>query len=228
MDIPVMRAKLEELALGISRYLPAGWSLEVPKEDDMNNDRRFFRNGEMKFGISLDYGKPDRLNVSTWTWPGYTHMERGEIQTTTVWPHDLYDPKEDGIDITIGANRGADVIAKEIGRRFLPEYHRIWDRCWLKANQYQQHGDKSAAQWREVCRLLNKDPNHNNHYSALGPLSIRNNNGSLSVEGYLSLPQVKAIHTLLFAKEQPAEQADKPLCQALADMRAAFQTPDES
>lgn len=211
MDIIEMRAQLEEVALGIARFMPEGWTLEVPKAEDDISDRKFFRKGAMRIGISLDWQKKDRLNISTWTWPTYTAKDRYNdrgMRTETVWPRDLWDPEEKGSpDISVAVSRGPEVIAKEIKRRFLPEYERIWARCKKKADSYQRDNDTANAQWEEVCKLLGKDPKYDNHYNALGPFGVQNSNGSLKLEGYVTLEQLKALAKLDVLRKMPKDES---------------------
>lgn len=193
MDLLEKRAKLDQLALGIDRYLPDGWTLFTPKEEDTISDRAFFVKGDLKFGISLNWGKPDRLDISTWTWPSYTRMERRDIRREIIYPNSLYEPKETSPAISVSATKGYDVIAKDIARRFLPEYERIYARCKEKADNYQAHEDRSRDQWQDVCHILNKDPKSDSYYSALGPLTVANRSGSIYVEGYIGMEQLRAI-----------------------------------
>lgn len=198
MDLLEKRAKLDQLALGIDRYLPDGWSLFIPKEEDTISDRAFFVKGDLKFGISLNWDKPDRLDISTWTWPSYTtRIERDGIRRETIYPNNLYDPKEISPAISVSATKGYDVIAKDIARRFLPEYERIYARCKEKASNYQAHADNSRAQWERVCKWMDKSPTHGIWYSGVGPLTVANRSGSLHVEGYVSESQLRRIAFVL-------------------------------
>src|SRR6266853_481848 len=90
----------EVIALGkeVAKLLN-GWEFQV--DGDMR-DRCFFVSGQMKFGFNRDYsGKKDRLTISTWKWPEYTGIERGQPRKETIFPNSLYDPRESSPEISV-------------------------------------------------------------------------------------------------------------------------------
>lgn len=147
------------------------------------------------------YDKQPRLTVSDWKWPQYTTMERGQTRTNTVFPHSLHGPKESSPRITCSLAKSPEAIARDIKRRFLPEYTRIYQRCLEHAKAYQQHEDISRAQWDIVCAAVNLNPHHNRHYVSTGEdsrsVTLENRNGSLHLEFYASAEQaIRAIAML--------------------------------
>ena len=176
----------------IAKYFP-GWALEKSGE---SYDYRHTLTNPDGLQICLSTSRHDReprLRVSTWTWPKYIRLERGEQRSETVFPNSLYDPKESAPEITCALNRPAEKLAAEIKRRFLPEYIRIWTRAKERADQCQEHENRSIHQWMTVCRELKLDPKHNHHYISVGGdhnVTIENNNGSLKMEFYANKDQV--------------------------------------
>lgn len=196
IDVPTLRAELRQIASLVAPHLE-GWAMIVPPpEEDYNQDRVFFTKDKMKFGVSFDWSshpRNSRLNVSTWTWPEYSRLERGDVRKETIFPASLYDPKEGQPSISVAASKTPEQIAKDIKRRFLPEYERIYARCKAKADDYQAHEDKSESQWAKVCKLIGCDPKRASKYCKFGEnyLTIENRNGSLHIDGYVDLERLQ-------------------------------------
>src|SRR5258708_3210261 len=107
---------------GVAAHL-AGWKVTIDNPDDdfrFEYRYRLTNNVEgqdihLSFGSGVDRGK---VRVSG-SWP-----KKGEHGPWSG-PGDLY-PCESSPSINCALSRGYDVIAKDITRRFLPEYRRIW------------------------------------------------------------------------------------------------------
>jgi hypothetical protein len=191
----VDRIELAKVCMGIAKHFD-GWVLEETGET-FDYRWKLRRNG-MEIGLSLDWSKKDRLNIATWAWPKYTKLDRGEVRSETITPSSLYDPKESRPSISVAWNRGPEVIAKEIKRRFLPEYERIYARCAEKAASYQKHENESRANWQAICSAIKVDPNHNRHYVTTNDkenrsVTIENRNGSAYIETYCNADQLVKI-----------------------------------
>jgi hypothetical protein len=172
-----------------------GWTLQPPKED------RWYMllvRDEMQIGIKRDSsGKRDRVNISTWSWPKYTKYERGEARQEQVTPTSLYDPKESAPSISCAMARGADAITKEIKRRFLPDYERIWKRCTERAEAYGRAEVNARESWVAICKAAGQArPVNGWIYAELKKgvtLRIENRSGSGHISQDFTAPQIAAI-----------------------------------
>ena len=151
MEVNEARTQLAEICKQVALYFD-GWTLS--KQGEAYDHRWQLMRDGMQISLSLDWRKKDRLNISTWSWPKYTRMERGEVKAETIYPNSLYDPKETSPEISVAWARGPEAIAKEIKRRFLPEYERIYARCFEKASQLSEARRRSA---RNVGKRLRGD-----------------------------------------------------------------------
>lgn len=89
-----------------------------------------------------------RLNISG-HWP--QNGDNGPIMS-------LYQVGEKSPSIEVSRDRGAAVIAREIVRRFLPEYTRIWLKCQEKINATNRHLADTEHNFRKLCKVLGIDP----------------------------------------------------------------------
>jgi hypothetical protein len=138
-----------------------------------------------------------RLHIQTWTWPGYTTAElREHPDTKQVWPRDLREPKESDPDITVSADKTPEQIARDISRRFLAEYTRIYTRCRAVADERQAGENASRDGWAQVCRVLKADPKRNTHYADIAGsynATIENRSGKAYVSLYLTADQLTTV-----------------------------------
>jgi hypothetical protein len=193
----VNKIELAKVCNALAKHFD-GWTLEETGET-FDYRWKLRRNG-MEIGLSLDWSKKDRLNIATWAWPKYTKLDRGEVRSETITPSSLYDPKESSPSISVAWNRGPEVIAKEIKRRFLPEYERIYARCAEKAASYQKHENESRQNWENICAAIGKDTRHNRHYVSAGGdlnVTVENRNGSAHIEMYCNADQLVKIIRIL-------------------------------
>lgn len=203
MEIGERREALAALAMKIAPHLPEGWKVDVKLSESEceNNDRVWYRfkDTALRFSIAFDSSARDlRINVASWTWPAYERRDRGEVRKDTIFPSNLYDPKEGQPDISCSAEKDPVKIAADISRRFIPEYVRIYERCKVIADKYQAHQDLTWKTWNEACALVGKDPKHNNWWNVIGPLSITNDGGdTVKIEGSVSLEILKRIKALI-------------------------------
>ncbi len=123
----------ERLTVEVAAHLGEGWSVKrYPQDpedhwagnkgpDIIHTDGRSFDVAICSgAGIAADRGK---VWVSA-NWPSMNGEEWGQV----VAPSNLYNPEECSPAIKISLSRGPRVIAREIERRFLPEYTRILGR----------------------------------------------------------------------------------------------------
>jgi hypothetical protein len=192
----ITQEQFSDVCQQIAAYFPH-WTLAHSGESYDMRHTLSHANGLQICLSTSKYDKVPRLTVQTWTWPRYTKTERGELRFETIYPNSLYDPKESAPSITISLAKSPELIAKDIKRRFLPEYERIFARCAEKAQSHQAHEDNSRSQWQEVCEALRLDPKHNVHYVSTGKdsrsVSLSNRNGSLHLEFYATKDQTLAV-----------------------------------
>lgn len=187
------REQMVTLCQEIAGFLPA-WELAL---DDDYDKSHTFTCGELKFRISWDRSaKADRVNIQTWHWPRYKFsFEHGEWQKSTQSPNNLRDPAEVSPGISCAMDRGAEAIANDIKRKFLPEYARIYARCAERAAAYEVDALARHAAWEKVCSVLKADPNHNHHY--VSNFSIENRGGKAHLVGDVTAEQLEKILNLL-------------------------------
>lgn len=197
MELMESRRTLAALSKELEPLLD-GWSLVPEDPENPNYDLRCFEQDGMGFGIRLDR-KEDRVMVRSCDWPSYKQDEgRDYIKTCTIWPRDLYDPKEDYPEITIAISRGARAIAKEIDRRFLPDYTRIYGRCLEKARVGQEYEDRSQATWKAVCEATGHETKYHSHHVKLpgedtGYVTIERRGDKAHLSVTVGAERVKAI-----------------------------------
>lgn len=163
--------------------------------------RPVFEKNGMKFGITREQGgKQDKITISAWSWPSYTIKELGHESKTSVTPRDLR-RDESSPEISCSIARGADAIVKDIKRRFLPDYERLYAECSDRATNLQKVYDAHWDCWTEVCEILgNKNPAHSRHY--FGPMSIEKRSSGAKVEIDVTPEQLrKLIHVMGYTND---------------------------
>lgn len=114
-----LRLDLTALAAAIADELRAGWTLDVPSKD-ADGDDNGYRNVSNTDGRSFSlyaslWGKHDgKVTVSG-------NFSYGDRELGLSFPYGKSQPK-----ISVSMDRGAETIAKEITRRFLPDYDRLF------------------------------------------------------------------------------------------------------
>lgn len=140
---------LHNLAAQIAALLGEGWSYTDTSGDQWatiaHADGR---------ALSLSHvggwgKKPLRLAVSG-SYPSYQD-EQGRSQR--VMPPDLYNPKEEYPEITVSLEKTAEAMAKDIQRRFLPEYSRIWERCQELKQSRAEYADAKRRAHAELAAI---------------------------------------------------------------------------
>jgi hypothetical protein len=198
----------------IAALLPDGWTLQPDDRKRNNREEIYFAKGEgaytlgwwwdgLRFAIYAN-NHEKRLKIGHDGWPTYTELDRGEPQTKRVWPGDLYDPREEYPSITVAFAKSPEAVAKDILRRFLPEYERIFARCRDAAMERQKYHNAKDAGWATICRAVNRDPKRSQHYDiadgtgAYVSLEGHNSNPKMTIEA----PAEKLIKILELLREQ--------------------------
>jgi hypothetical protein len=171
--------KLKTLAEGIAKLMPE-WTLQLPEGEESSwNFQPVLQRGAMEIVLSISQG---RLNVSTSAWPSYTKFDRGRTSSEKVYPSSLY-PRESSPSISVSAGKTPDQIVKDIKRRFLPEYERIFALCQAKAIAYQEYEDKSRALWVDVMKVANTDrEGYITVKTVAGDIEVENRHGSVQLK----------------------------------------------
>ena len=195
------KAKKDEmnaLFLSIAGLMP-GWTIKANENPESDSH---FRNVLVKGDLQIHFaresgGKQDKVNIQTWAWPGYNYVDRGEVRKAMVTPRDLYDPKEESPSISCSISRGAEAIVKDINRRFLSDYERIFARCVEKAKQSGDYAAKIKGDWEAICAVLDVSPLRDSHYpkTTIGEYNfqVTNRNGKAHLELDVNAVQLKQI-----------------------------------
>jgi hypothetical protein len=208
MELSERRAKTQELGIAIAKHLPEGWKFRRDPDID-NQDRAYFVKGAMRMALTIDdwHQKTPRVRIQTWDWPKYTKWEHGYrsddsdgSRSETVFPSSLYDPKEGSPDITVSMEKSPEQIAKDITRRFIPEYERIFTRCQIKADQFGAFEAASKEAWEDVMRQTGGNPRYGSHYHDIDlgdgqkvHLSLEHRGESVHVETTITPAQFKLL-----------------------------------
>ena len=102
---------LHALAQDVAAQLGPEWAYRVPKVDPGEKRPEWYATIEQPDGAGIHFGTaraPGRVTING-TWP-------------RDWRGEVYRPHKDSPEITVSADRPAADIAREISRRFMPDY----------------------------------------------------------------------------------------------------------
>lgn len=105
---------------------------------------------EAQISISIEtYGaQKGRIKVH-----GNYHMQlNGRLQFIDAREYGQGSERESFPEITCSATKGVDAVAKDIKRRFLPDYMRILKKAIERRNQYQASNDQTLATLRALAK----------------------------------------------------------------------------
>jgi len=144
-----LSALAREIAVALNRLVPLRpWTFVEPSEDTYSV---YLRNaGKARIYFQFDdwaHDEPKRLSVS-----GYMHIGKNNSHV------EVYEKGErlTAPRITVGTARGAEAIAKDITRRFLPEYLRIFALAEEKVAKEIAYENAQAALLSECLRVCGK------------------------------------------------------------------------
>jgi len=172
------KTKLFALAAEIATKLGGGWksrglvrhSAEYGDEEYCNPIIAHPDGREMWF--QLGWAQKGKLHVSG-TWPKYEKPDSFNHNSypQTVSPRDL--PYESGHtveppSINVSLERPVDAIVRDIQRRFLPEYTRIWGLCKAKCEATAAYENDVETTWATVCAALGCRGNRPSFSMAVG------------------------------------------------------------
>ena len=129
---------------GVAQHL-TGWTVEVQENDCYpENPSISLVNGKYKIGLTTG-----------------THIQRGKVEVSGHWPKvgdhtytSAYDVHEKSPSINVTLARGYQAIAKEITRRLLPEYFRIYAKIEAKVAGDNEETALRLAQWTQLTESV--------------------------------------------------------------------------
>lgn len=147
--------------------LALGWALKTYNQDEYRHrlpDLEDANGHRLCFGKSRDSAAQaaKKLHIAG-GWPSIK-TATGSKQVTA------YDVSEKSPSIEVSLSRGANVIAREITRRLLPEYSRIYGRCVERINATLSYEAKTKIAYNSLCASLGLAP-ENRSYD--GTISVR-------------------------------------------------------
>jgi hypothetical protein len=109
---------------------------------------------------------------------------RGKVLVTGEWPQDgpngAYMPpssvQENSPSIRVALARGPEAIAKEITKRFLPDYIRIWHLCKGKLDNNLAYEKRKLDNWARIAKKVYQPHERNGEPRAsirVGPSNVR-------------------------------------------------------
>ena len=138
-------ARTMELYQGVAAHLD-GWTVDCTQFDSGNSwsgpDLRYKIINGKGHAISLSRGRGSdrgKIHISGY-WP-----VKGEGGHRWTSPHDV---RESSPDIGVSESRGYEAIAREIQRRFLPEYLRIYTKIEAKITEELIYESRKARGWQ--------------------------------------------------------------------------------
>lgn len=176
-----LRAAVEPIATALD------WQVLPDLKNDDDYPCRFVRmeSGNLEIMVEVPWNKPDRLEFTACRWPVYTDKDGKECRTS---PHDLWNPQESSPTTTAANNRPAEVIAKQIRSKLLPEYQRIYDRLQQRADSSQAYANTEADCIKRLFEATQENPDTTRMNK---PYFIRNLPGEMVCLDYRSPGDVK-------------------------------------
>lgn len=143
-------AEMEEIAAA----LPGDWVVIRPEDESPN--RLYSEPMEIQrldklrsLWVMVLWNSKDRFKISATDWPTYTDRED---RLQHIRPGALWNPQENQPECTAARRRGGAAIAKDIERKILPEYERLYERCRTVASEWQISADKFKSKCEEVAQ----------------------------------------------------------------------------
>lgn len=141
-------------AIAVATELGEGWSMDAPRTDEDNGYRNVSHTDGRSFSMFASlWGKHDgKVSVSgNWNF--------GDRELGITFPYGKTQPK-----ISVALDRGAAVIAKEITRRFLPDYDKLFAEISETVRTHTAHRDKKTAIVGRLAAVAGVAPDRiNNH-----------------------------------------------------------------
>ena len=143
-------ARMRELHAGVAACMP-GWTYH---ETEIDGDHWY--GSHFRYEIHNQTGHSFDLRV-------LSGADRGKVQVTGNWPkRDTNTPgsayvtpsavRESSPSIKCSLDRGYQAIARDIERRFLPEYARIYDLIVARIKADAEYSGRKAENWGKIAR----------------------------------------------------------------------------
>lgn len=134
-------ARYLDLYKGVAKHLE-GWTVKVDNLEVDNCYRYKIIDGK-GHALSLDFGR-------------YS-VQRGKVHVSGYWPlkgeHGFSSPsdvRETSPSVNIALDKGHEKIAKDITRRFLPDYFRVYAKIEEKIAADNAYADRKGQNWRRM------------------------------------------------------------------------------
>lgn len=141
-----------ELTL-IAEALGEGWRLT---DDNPGHPCRYFTltNGQGRELLAeIPWNKTERFEFRPCEWPSYRNTEGRPV---TIDPAGLY-PRQQRPSCSVARSRAPEAIARDIGRKVLPEYERLYQMCEDRAAGYQRSSDTEAEAIAQLFKATRED-----------------------------------------------------------------------
>lgn len=142
---------IEALTREVAEGLGDGWSVKTydPVEYEHGRASDIVHTDGRSFDLHLpDYPHSDVGKVAVS--PNWPRTDDSPGSFATASPSNLYNPTETSPSIKVSLSRGVPVLVREIQRRFLPEYTRIWQRLSEKVLADKHWESKRRAVFDEI------------------------------------------------------------------------------
>jgi hypothetical protein len=202
----VARAELEKIAAALGE----GWTL---KDDPENACTRYhyMTNGQGRELLAeIPWNNPERFEFRPSSWPNYRNAEQRRV---TVDPSSLY-PREERPSCTAARSRAPEAIARDVGRKVLPEYERLYQLCEDKAEQYQRGSNREGEAIAQLFKATRETRNPERPEEK--PRFVREIEGPTLYLEYrsegsvkLDLSAVEAAAVVEFLRERRASHAEQ-------------------
>ena len=143
-------------------------------------------------------------------WPTYSKTEYGNEYRQVVSPRELRYENGRAVEspsINVSSKRGVKAIVKDIQRRFLPEYTRVWGLCKARVEATTAYNSRCDETWDKVCGAMGKTPTTNSVTLKLGKSWVTFEKGSddgVGVKTY-SMPLGAVLELIAFLKSKGAK-----------------------
>lgn len=184
-------ATMRGLYEGIAAHL-AGWRFEDRSEPECSHwDLRYYLVPEtgatgMRIGLGI---QKDKVNVSGY-WP-----QRGPNDGGWTSPHDV---RESSNDISCSLSRGYEAIAKDIMRRFLPEYTRVYNKLLEMIANQNAYDARRAANWDKLNSPVLEKRDPRKWKEQTGDLRLKDGYGHIHMVGEDSVSiEIRSVSTAM-------------------------------
>lgn len=205
----VARAELAEIAAALGE----GWHVE-PDPDNACTRYHYLTQGSgascRQLLAEIPWNKPERFEFRPSHWPSYRNAEQRRV---TVDPSSIY-PREQRPTCSVARSRTPEAIARDVGRKVLPEYERLFQVCEDKAAEYQRGSNREGEAIEQLFKATRETRNPERPETK--PRFVREIEGPTLYLEYrsegsvkLDLSAVEAAAVVEFLRERRASHAEQ-------------------